>query len=115
MKEWYFDLAAFEPVPGFEFSFHGGKDDRIYNHLCRITEVVVNKKLAHTWRYEGYEGDSLVQFELSPEGEKTRVKLTHSGLETFPSDNPDFAKQNFVEGWTYIMGTSLKNYLEKNA
>ncbi|HZG22986.1 MAG TPA: SRPBCC domain-containing protein, partial [Chitinophagaceae bacterium] len=67
------------------------------------------------WRYDGYPGESLVTFELFDEGEKTRLRLTHSGLETFPSDNPSFKKENFAAGWSEIIGTSLKDYLEKNS
>jgi uncharacterized protein YndB with AHSA1/START domain len=114
MKEWYFDLAEFKAECGFEFSFLGGPDGRSYKHLCKVVEVEEGKKIAYTWRYEGYEGDSLVSFELFEEGENTRVKLTHEGLETFPASNPDLAKHNFVQGWTEIIGTSLKNYLEHN-
>jgi hypothetical protein len=46
-------------------------------------------------------------------GKQTRLKLTHEGLETFPQDNPDFAKESFTAGWTEIIGTLLKQYLEK--
>jgi uncharacterized protein YndB with AHSA1/START domain len=114
MKQWYFDLAEFKPEVGFEFRFNGqGKKEENYLHICKITEVVPEKKLTHSWRYDGYEGNSFVTFELTPEGNKTKVKLTHSGLETFPIDHPDFAKENFVEGWTQIVGTSLKEFVEK--
>ena len=113
MKQWYFDLAEFKPEPGFEFQFEGGKEDKCYLHLCRVTEVIPNKKLTYSWRYDGFEGNSFVTFELFPEGNKTRLKLTHAGLETFPHDNPDFAKENFMEGWTSIIGTFLKEYLDK--
>ena len=115
MKEWYFDIAVFKPEVGFEFQFTGGTEEHSYLHLCRITEVIPYKKLAHTWRYDGYEGNTLVTFELFDEGEKTRLKLTHEGLETFPADNPDFAKANFEGGWNYIIGTSLKSFVEKKA
>ena len=72
-----------------------------------------NKKLRHSWRYEGYEGNSFVTFELFDEGEKTRLKLTHEGLETFPvTAHNDFAKENFAEGWTYIIGTALQKFIE---
>ena len=53
-------------------------------------------------------------FELFSEGDKTKLVLTHSGLETFPSATNAFAKENFVEGWTHIINISLKDYLEKN-
>ena len=113
MKEWYFDLKEFIPEKGFEFRFYGGHEDGIqYEHVCVITEMVPGKKLTYSWRYEGYSGISFVTFELFGEGNVTRLKLTHTGLETFPRDNPDFAKENFAEGWTHILGTSLKDYIE---
>ena len=85
MKQWYFDLSEFKPVVGFEFKFAGqGHKGEKYMHLCKITEVVAEKKLTYSWQYEGYEGMSYVTFELIPAGNKTKVKLTHTGLETFP-------------------------------
>jgi len=114
MKQWYFDLAEFKAEVGFEFQFTGGPaPERQYVHLCKITEVIPGKKLTHSWRYDGYNGNSFVTFELFSEGNKTRLKLTHTGLETFPKENPDLAKHNFAEGWTDIIGRSLKEYVEK--
>lgn len=114
MKQWYFDLAAFEPEVGFAFSFSGGPEDRQYVHLCEVKEVVRGKKLAYSWRYEGYVGDTLVSFYLIPEGDGTRVRVTHEGIETFPSDNADFARGNFEEGWNHIIGKSLPAYFEQS-
>jgi len=104
MRAWYFDLKKFKPEVGFE----GTK----YHHLCKITEVIPQKKIAYTWRYAGEEGDSLVTFELFADGGKTRLKLTHEGLETFPK-LPAYAKTNFEKGWTEIIGSSLKQFVEK--
>jgi uncharacterized protein YndB with AHSA1/START domain len=113
MKKWYFDLAEFKPVPGFEFQFYGGPPEGVqYLHLCKITEAIHEKKLSYTWRYDGFEGVSTVIFELFYEEGKTKLRLTHEGLETFPQSNKDFAKENFAEGWTYIVGTSLLQFLE---
>lgn len=112
MKEWYFDIPDFIPVVGFEFTFTGGTEDKTYVHLCRVTEVVEGRKLSHTWKYEGYEGESEVTWELFPQGDKTKVVLTHTGLETFPPLK-DFAKENFEAGWTDIVGRMLKEYVEK--
>jgi uncharacterized protein YndB with AHSA1/START domain len=116
MKQWYFDLEAFKPEVGFEFRFPGqGSHGEKYLHLCKITEVMVDKKLTYSWRYEGFEGISYVSFELFAEENKTRLKLTHEGLETFPASNADFAKESFVEGWTHIIGTALKEFAEKKS
>jgi uncharacterized protein YndB with AHSA1/START domain len=112
MEKWYFNLAEFRPETGFEFSFTGGPDGRQYKHHCRVTEVVPERKISYTWCYEGYPGESEVSFELFAEGDKTRLKLTHAGLDTFPANNTDFAAFNFNEGWNSILGTSLKKYLE---
>lgn len=113
MKEWYFDIPDFKPVVGFEFTFTGGSKEQTYIHLCRVTEVVEGRKLSHTWRYDGYEGNSEVTWELFPEGDKTKVKLTHTGLETFPPLK-DFARESFTKGWTEIVGRMLKEYVEKS-
>jgi len=113
MKKWYFDLADFRPEIGFEFQFTGqGKKGEAYLHLCKVTEVVVQKKLTYSWSYKGIAGISYVTFELFPDGNKTKLKLTHKGLETFQTDNPDFARSSFTEGWTYIIRTSLENFLK---
>jgi uncharacterized protein YndB with AHSA1/START domain len=115
MKQWYFSFENFKPEVGFEFQFEGGDGSNTYLHLCKITEVIEGKKLTYSWRYDGYEGNSFVTFELFAEGNKTKLKLTHEGLETFPASNPGFAKQNFVKGWTQIIGTSLKEFVENIA
>jgi uncharacterized protein YndB with AHSA1/START domain len=77
-----------------------------------VTEVVPQKKIAYSWRYKGESGDSLVTIELWPEGEKTRLKLTHSGIETFPK-TPAYARKNFEAGWTAIVGIELKQFVEQ--
>jgi uncharacterized protein YndB with AHSA1/START domain len=111
MREWYFDLKEFKPAVGFEFGFVVEHEGNTYDHRCRITEVVPRKKIAYTWRYKGEPGDSLVTFELFAEGDKTRLKLTHTGIETFPK-TPAYARKNFETGWTAIIGSELKQFLE---
>ena len=112
IRQWYFDLKQFKPEVGFEFEFVVDHEGNKYHHLCRITEVVLEKKLAYTWRYKGEPGDSLVTFELFADGDKTRLKLTHEGIETFPK-TPAYARKNFEAGWTEIIGSSLKQFAEK--
>jgi uncharacterized protein YndB with AHSA1/START domain len=78
-----------------------------------VTAVEPEKKLNYTWKYDGFQGSSEVSFELFPEGDKTLVRITHTGLETFPQDHPDFASSSFSAGWNHILGISLKEYVEK--
>jgi len=108
MSEWCFDLQDFKPEFGCEFSFLVEHEGRKYDHRCRVTEVVPGKKIAYTWRYEGYHGDSLVTFELFDEGAKTRLRLTHEGLDHFL---PKFERSDFNGGWTKLLGDELPKYL----
>jgi uncharacterized protein YndB with AHSA1/START domain len=115
MKQWYFDLADFKAEVGFEFQFYGGDEKKQWLHLCKVTEVIKEKKLTYSWKYDGYDGISYVTFELFQEGKTTRLKLTHSGLESFPIKTvPEFKRENFEAGWESIIGTSLKEFFEKN-
>lgn len=111
MKQWYFDIPDFKAEVGFHFQFSAGAEEKQYLHVCQVSSVVPEKELAYTWRFEGYEGHSLVSFELFSEGDKTRLILTHSGLDTFGA-NPDFSRENFAAGWEYIIGKSLAHFLE---
>ncbi len=111
IKKWYFDVSDFHPVVGFEFQFTAGTETKKFLHLCTITEVVPRKKIAYSWRYDGYPGLSHVSFELFSEGKKTRVRVTHTGLGTFPQEGGDFARENFLQGWTSILGEGLRKYV----
>jgi uncharacterized protein YndB with AHSA1/START domain len=104
MEKWYFNIRKFKPEVGFVFEFEGGNEDRRYLHRCQIT---------HSWQYVGHPGNSFVTWELFADGDKTTLKLTHAGLETFDANNSDFDASNFVMGWTELLGTSLKNHVEK--
>ena len=111
MRQWYFDLADFKPEIGFKFRFMGGTEENQFLHLCEITEVVPERKITYSWRYDGYGGNSFVTFELFGKENGTLLKLTHRDLESFPNKE-DFARSNFEKGWDYILNTSLKVYLE---
>jgi uncharacterized protein YndB with AHSA1/START domain len=114
MRRWYFDLKEFKPEVGFEFEFTVEHEGMKYHHLCKVTEVIPQKKIAYTWRYRDEPGDSLVTFELSADGNKTKLRLTHEGLETFPK-TPAYARKRFEAGWTEIIGSELKQFLEGKA
>lgn len=112
LKKWYFQLKDFKPKVGFKFDFLGGPEEGPhFLHLCEITEIVEGRKLAYTWRYDGYPGNSEVSWELFEKAEKTRVVITHTGLETFEENGKNFSKDSFKAGWTFFLSDALKNYL----
>lgn len=113
MKEWYFDVKEFNTVVGFKFEFWGGeKGEKQWKHLCEITEVIPEEKLTYSWKYDGYNGMSYVTFELFEEKNGTKLKLTHTGIDTFPADIPELAIHNFENGWKHAIHVSLKEFLE---
>lgn len=115
MKQWYFDLKEFKTVVGFQFEFWGGEEGgKQWKHLCEIREVVPERKLTYSWKYEGYSGMSYVTFELFEEKNGTKLKLTHSGIDTFPADIPELAIHNFENGWNHIINVALKEFFKKN-
>jgi len=116
MKQWWSHMDAlesFKPEVGFETQFTIRHNDIDFVHLWKVTEVVPGKKITYDWRYGGTPGNSSVTFELSSEGDKTKLKLTHRGLETFiPERNPHLARGNFLMGWTSLAST-LQQFVEK--
>lgn len=115
MHEWYFkELESFKPEAGFVTEFTMTFDTKVYPHIWEVTEAVPGKKIAYRWRYRGFAGDSVVSWELFPAGGKTKLVLTHTGIDTFPKDNPDFSYESCSAGWNMIIGINLKKYLEEN-
>ena len=114
MKRWYFPtIPAFKPKVGFKTQVDTEHEGVIYEHLWEITEVIPGRKISYHWKYKGFPGDSVVTWELFSEGSTTRLKLVHSGLETFAEINsPNFGRGSFFGGWTFFAG-KLEKYLEK--
>jgi uncharacterized protein YndB with AHSA1/START domain len=112
MRQWYFDLKEFRPEVGFEFEFVVEHEGNSYHHLCEVTQVIPQKRLAYSWRYKGEQGESLVTFELTAADDKTKLRLTHKGLESFPR-TPAYARKNFEQGWNTIIDTELKEFVER--
>lgn len=114
IKQWFFDLPEFRPEIGFEFSWvHKESKNQSfieYTHFCKIIEVIPERKLVYTWQYVNYEGYSEVQFELFKEVSKTLVKVTHTGINSFPQQE-GMKIEDFVDGWTIAIKESLHNYL----
>jgi uncharacterized protein YndB with AHSA1/START domain len=103
ISQWLFPVNDFKAEVGFEFRFVGGKDNISYLHLCKVTEVIKNRRLSYSWRYEGFSGNSFVTFELAPKEVETQLKITHQGLETLPVSNPDFLNGSYMPNWVQFI------------
>jgi uncharacterized protein YndB with AHSA1/START domain len=112
IRTWSFEVDDFQPKVGFEYRFAGGTPERTYWHHCKVLEVVPGKKLCYSWQYEDVEGMTKVTWELFPAGERTRLVLTHEGVENLAHGGPDFASDNFNKGWTAI-ANNIASYLAK--
>lgn len=114
MKEWYFDVNNFKLELGNEFFFFEPGDARKFRHVCEIQAIIPEREFQHTWTFPDYsDGVSVLTWELSDEGGKTRVRLTHEGLENFAEAGSQFARANFDAGWEEIITQILVNYLIK--
>lgn len=77
-----------------------------------MTQVVEGQTFGHSWAYKDHPGSSEVIFDLSTDGNNTIVKVTQTGLESFP-DHPHFKRERFEQGWDQLLGENLKHLLEK--
>lgn len=113
MKEWYFDIPDFILAEGSSFEFYEPGGANKYLHRCTIKEIIPEKKFVHTWAYPLLGGgESIVTWQLQREDQQQcSVTLTHEGIENFP-DTPEFVRGSFVMGWSEILGTMLRRYLE---
>lgn len=80
IDEWFFKLEDLKAGLGFVLSFSGNDKDEKKIHKCVITELIHARKLSYSFIYKDYPQRSEVTFTLFPEGEKTRLILTHSDL-----------------------------------
>lgn len=112
MTQWFFEnIPSFKPEVGFNTQFTVRSGERAFLHLWEVTEVVPMRKIVYSWKYETYPGEASVLFELTQEGESTRLKLTNIVLEDFPDDIPEFKRESCVAGWEYFIQGRLKEYL----
>ena len=113
MIQWYFEnIPAFEAVVGFKTQFNVESNGKDFFHLWEVTEVIPNKKISYSWQYANIPGEGHVVFDLTQMGSKTKLKLTNTGLESFPQELPEFKRESGIKGWNYFIKQRLKAYLE---
>lgn len=114
MRKWFFpQITDFLPETGFETLFIVEANGKIYPHRWKITDIIPGEHIVINWKYDGYPGNSFVIFDVTEVDDKAIVKVTNFGIESFPQDNPDFSRASCTAGWTYLIQTRLKEFLEK--
>jgi len=115
MVQWFFEpIPEFEPRVGFEVVFDVAAGERVFPHRWRITAVTEGERFAMDWLYDGYPGDTWVEFQLSPVGDDaTRVRVTHHTRVPFPSDIPEFTVDACRGGWEWFIGERLPAWLAR--
>lgn len=116
LKHWYFDFANdWKLHVGASFEWLAGPPDgELWKHRGEMLEIVENKRLSHSWEYPGYEGTSVVTWELTAvDANHTRLDFTHHFKVPFDPTVPELGKENFVAGWNEILNIGLVEYVEK--
>lgn len=112
MRKWYFpQLQKFEPTVGYKFQFEDNNSE--YQKEWIVTKVTEGKRLGHSWAYKGYPGNAEVIFDIYEEGNKTKLRVTQTNLESFPN-HPHFKRERFEWGWNNLLGKNLKELLENS-
>ena len=97
--EWHGTEAELDPRPGGTYRVLVAGQ---FRSAGEYVEVVPEQKVVFTfgWDEPGHPippGSTTIEISLTPEGEKTRVRLVHRGL-------PDDAVENHDHGWTHYLG-----------
>ena len=110
IQQWFaVTIREFKAEVGFETQVVTECGDLLW----KVTEVAPGSKIAYSWKYPDGNGSSDVSWELFGESGKTRLRLVHTGLDTFDTTAyPKRKREGFFGGWTHFTG-KLKEFVEK--
>jgi len=112
INKWFMPSEDYKPEVGNTFHMTGSKEGTEYPHTCTITEIIPEKKLSYTWGMSAIEGETLVSYELEPEGSGTKLTLTHSGWDKVKFTSNDISLTDYHNGWNHFIG-KIKEYSEQ--
>ena len=118
---WFPDVAILEPKVGGKFKISFLKDskkpkmkmDVDFINEGKILEIVSNKKLTHTWKWNQFSEfpETIVTWDLEPISDgKTRLTLTHTGF-TGKEKGPASLEEH-TKGWSFFLN-ELISYCKK--
>jgi len=113
INKWFMVTEDFDTTPGAKF--HIGKKKDGSNHIkCTLTEFIPEKKISYTWDVFEPPVETLVTYEIEPDGDKTKLTLTHSRFELVAADEREQSVKDHTGGWSHFMN-KIKEYIESNS
>ncbi len=110
LAKWFHPSDDFKLEIGHTFHMTGQHEGKEYPHTMTITEIIPEQKLGLDWYIEGDAGVTQVTYELKAEGDKTKVKLTHTGFDKYAEGEAN--RNDYNGGWEHVLNTLLKEYVE---
>jgi len=118
--QWFPDAAILEPKVGGQFKLSFLKDsknsrmklDRDFINEGKVLEIILNKKLVHTWKWQAFSdfAETIVTWELEHVDNKTRLTLTHTGFTGKEQGPASLEEHN--KGWSFFLN-GLISYCKK--
>jgi len=112
--KWLMPTSDFTPEAGTTFNMLGKNKGVEYPHICRVVEIIPEKKLVYTWAVKNLLCDTLVTYELADDDGNTKLTLTHSGWDKVTLAEPGTQREDYNNGWEHVI-PGLKKYVEENA
>ena len=112
VQKWMMMSTNFEPTAGKDFTFQAESSeewDGVFK--CSVKEVVENKKLSYTWDTAFINAATLVEFELTENGDKTELSLIHSGWDKMVA-NQEETRKSHSDGWDLRFVQKFKEVVE---
>ncbi len=120
LTQWFPDVATLELKVGGKFKLSFLKDsknsrmklDMDFINEGKVLEIIQNKKLVHTWKWQVFSDfpQTIVTWELEQVDNKTRLTLTHSGF-TGKEEGPASLEEH-NKGWSFFLN-GLISYCKK--
>jgi len=108
IKKWL-GPATYEPRKGSKIDFNVTHEGGKFYMFGEVMTFDPPRELAFTWTAqpvggEAWPASTLVTLTLTPDGDGTRVRLTHSGFENLPADIAEDQYKGYVQGWQMYNG-----------
>jgi uncharacterized protein YndB with AHSA1/START domain len=108
IKKWL-GPATYEPRVGSKIDFNVTHEGGNYYMFGEVMTFNPPRELAFTWTEQPVGGEpwpvaTRVTLTLTPEGEGTRVRLTHDGFENLPAEIAEDQFKSYERGWQMYNG-----------